>query len=139
VDNGEALVASSDLVFTGQWLGSKPKGSATNLKVASCLPEVVVGRTQTIQFRDYSADLDGLTHYDYYIDVQENYLSYKFGYITCEGYVYGPFEDKTWSLDIDDVREESSDSPTFIDGTITITKLLMTKPVLVDGILDILP
>lgn len=135
----ETLVASGDIVFTGQILGSKAKGSATTQRLASCLPEVVTGRTQTIQFRDYNADLTTLSHYDFWITIQENYLTYKVLAITCEGYVYGPYEDKTWTLDIDDVREETSEAPAYMDGTVTIDSLLMVKPVLVDGILSILP
>jgi hypothetical protein len=135
----EALLESGDLFLTAPVIGSKPKGSATNLRVQSCAPEIVVNRTQTISFRDYNADLEDLSHYDFWISIQQNYQSLQLVYITCEGYVYGPFDNKTWVLDLDDVREETSEQPVFMDGTITITKLLMTKPVLVDGVLNILP
>lgn len=135
----EALVASGDIVFSPPIIGSKPRGAATTLRVQSCSPEIVTSRTQTINFRDYNANLDDLSHYDFWINKQQNYAAMKLLPITCEGYVYGPFEDKTWTLDIDDVREENNEQPVFMDGVITITKLLMTKPVLVNGILSILP
>jgi len=139
VASWEALVTSGDLVFSGDILGAKPKGSSTSLRTASCSPERVTARVQTITFKDYNADLTSLAHYDFWITIQENFAAYKLLYITCEGYAYGTFENKTWSLDIDDVREETSEAPLYIDGSITITKLLMTKPVLVPGLLDILP
>lgn len=135
----EALVAAEKIFLTAPVVGAKPKGSPTSLRVQSCAPEMVVSRTQSITFRDYNADLNSLTHYDFWISIQENYQALKLMYISCEGYVYGPFDNKTWVLDIDDVREETKEAPVFMDGAITITKLLMTKPVLVDGILDILP
>lgn len=135
----EALVESGDIVFSAPILGSKPKGSTTNLRVQSCSPEIPVSRTQTINFKDFNADLETLTQYDFWINKQENFQALKLLYITCEGYVYGPFEDKTWTLDVDDVREETKESPTYIEGTITITKFAMTKPVFVDGILTLLP
>lgn len=139
VDTWETLVAAGKIVLTAPVIGSKPKGSPTNLRVQSCAPEIVVSRTQTINFRDYNADLANLTHYNFWISIQEQYQQLKFMYISCEGYVYGPFDNKTWVLDIDDVRDETKEAPLYMDGVITITKLLMTKPVMVDGILDILP
>lgn len=135
----ETLVESGDLVFTGPIIGSKPKGTATRLRTQSCSPEVVTARTQTINFRDFNADLDTLTQYDFWNSIQNNYSTLQLLYITCEGYVYGPFDNGIWTIDVDDVRNETSEEPVFMDGSISISKLELTKPVLVDGILAILP
>jgi len=135
----EDLVLSSDLVFTGSLIGSKPKGSATKLRTQSCAPEVVTARVQTLSFRDFNADLDNLTQYDFWNSIQNNYSTLQLLYITCEGYVYGPFDNGSWSIDVDDVRNETSEEPVFMDGSISISKLTLTKPVLVAGILSILP
>lgn len=134
-----ALVASNDLVFSSEIIGSKPKGTATRLRTKSCSPEVVVSKQQVINFRDYNADLGYLTHYDFWISIDNNYSNLKVGYITCEGYVYGPFDNRTWSMDLDDVRDENSEQPVNFDGSITIDITSITKPVFVSGILDILP
>lgn len=129
-----ALRDSGDLVLSGEVIGSKPKSTATRLRTKSCSPERVVSRQGTINFRDYNADLTNLTQYDFWSFIDENYGNLKFGYITCEGYAYGPFDNRTWSIDVDDVREETSEQPVNFDGVITYDKLTITKPVLVPGL-----
>lgn len=135
----EALIASGDIIITRQVLGEKTEGSPTTLRVASCLPEIVTGRTQTINFQDYNADDENYTHYDMWISLQENYGALIFFYITCDELVYGPFANGTFVLDVDDIRPQTSEEPMYIGGSVTINKKLMTKPVKVAGILDIIP
>lgn len=135
----QALMASSDLFITASIIGSKPKGTATSLRTKSCSPEEVTARTQVLNFRDYNADLTNLTHYDFWISIQQNFPNLKLLYITCEGYVYGPFDNGTWTLDIDDVRDETSEQPVNMDGSISINAFNLVKPVFVPGLLNALP
>lgn len=134
----ETFVQGGIIVFSPGVLGSKPKGTTTTQRIQSCLPEVVTQREQTIQFRDYNADPDTLSNYDFWINKQENYSVLKFGYVSCEGLVYGPFNNGTWTIDLDDVREENVETKLYMDGTISVFTNLV-KPVKVPGILTLIP
>ena len=133
----ETLIADEKIFLSGQVIGSKAKGSPTSLRVASCLPEVVVGKSNTISIRDYNSDNTTFTDYAFYSDIEANFARLKFFYITCDELVYF-IEDGEWSAAVDDVRDETKEAPAYFDLTVTCNSLQMIVPVKVAGITDIL-
>lgn len=133
----EQLIADEKIFVSGKIIGSKAKGSPTTLRVASCLPEVVVGKTTTISIRDYNSDNNDFKDYSFYQDIEENYARLKFFYITCDELVYF-YEDGEWAAQIDDVRDETKEQPVYFDFVVTATPKLMVTPIKVTGISDII-
>lgn len=128
----ETKVNAGEIVFSGQVLGQKPKGTATKKKLASCVPERVTNVTRQLQFTDANADNDAFTDYDFWNDKFENQDAFVFGYLTCEEYFYGFFN--RWSLEVDDTREPNSEDEFKWDGTIQYLDLTAKKPVKLTGI-----
>jgi len=128
-------IEAGDIVVTGDLLAQKPKGSTTKTRVASCLPEVVTGQQQTVQFRDYNADSDTMTEFDFYNSITENYASLNLLLITCDDRVY-LYDAGTWSIELDDVIPETVEEGAYMDGTILINKLGLAVPVSVPGLTD---
>lgn len=124
--------AAGEVVFSGQVLGQKPKGTFTKKKLASCRPEIVTGVTRQLTFTDSNADNDAFTDYDFWNDKQENQDILIVGYLTCEELFYGFFTD--WSLEVDDTRAEDSNEEFRWDGTILYNELTATKPIDLTGI-----
>lgn len=133
----EQLITDEKIFVSGKIIGSKAKGSPTTLRVASCLPEVVVGKTTTISIRDYNSDNTSFDDYAFYRDIETNYARLKFFYITCDELVYF-YEDGEWSAQIDDVREETKEQPAYFDFVATATPSAMVVPTKVVGISDII-
>lgn len=131
----EAFIASGDITFSGYVVGSKAAGSDTNLRVASCLPEVKVGRSTVISIRDYNSATDG-TDYLFYQSL-ENYAGFHFFYITCDELVYF-YDVGTWVASPDDVRGETSEEPVHFAMNVTTNFLGIKVPVSVPGILGLL-
>ena len=131
----EAFIGSGDIVISGFVVGSKAAGTDTNLRVASCLPEVKVGSNKVITIRDYNSASD-LTDYDMY-SAMENYAGFHWFYITCDDKVYF-YDVGTWVSSIDDVRGETREEPVFFQATITTNLIGMKKPVIVPGITSII-
>lgn len=137
VSTWEALIADDKIFVSGHVVGSKAQGSDTNTRVASCLPEVKTGSTKTISIRDYNADPENQTEYDFYKSIEDNYASLKYFYITCDELVYF-YENGIWSAVVDDVRGETKEEPVHIAVTVNVNEIGMKKPVKVTGILDII-
>jgi len=133
----EALIADEKIFISGQVIGSKAAGSDTNTRIASCIPEVKTGSTKTISIRDYNSDPENLTEYEFYGDIEANYNTLKFFYITCDELVYF-YDNGIWSAAIDDVRPETKEEPVHIAITVNVNEIGMKKPVRVDGILNII-
>lgn len=132
INEWSTKVAAGDIVFSGQVLGQKPKGTFTKKKLASCKPEQVTGVTRQITFTDANADNDNFTDYDFWNDKQENQDIYIVGYITCEELFYGFYSD--WSLEIDDTRPEDTNEEFKWDGTILFNSLTAPAPIDLTGI-----
>lgn len=133
----EAFKESGDIIFFGHVVGSKAKGTDTNTRIASCLPEVKTGSQKVISIRDYNDDPDNYTQYASYKSIEDNYASLNWFYITCDERVFF-YNWGTWTAAIDDVRPETKEEPAFVDFVVTVNEIGMKTPIHVPGILDIL-
>lgn len=132
----QAALLANKIHASGEILGSKPKGSFTKKKVASCRPEQVVGGEKVINFSDYNADLAAFTDYDFWNQIFVKQLQLVFGYLDCDDNFYGFIPN--WSLEIDDTREEDVKGNTFFEGVITYESTTMQKPIYIPGLNNIL-
>ena len=129
----ETKITANEVHASGQILGSKPKGSATKAKLASCLPERVTGYTRSINFKDFNADTTAtLGDYDFWAGIDSNQDLYLMGFVTCDDLFYGWYGE--WALDVDDVRPESSDEAAYFEGVIEYKELALPKPQLIAGL-----
>ncbi len=125
-------LTANDLHATGEIKGSKPRGTTTKKKLASCLPEKVVGGTKSINFTDANSDNAAFADYDFYNHIIENQGNLVFGYTTCDDLFYGFIPN--FSLDHDDVRTDNSDDEMVFDGIITYNGVSMIKPISLPGL-----
>lgn len=128
----ETNIANGNIGFTGRVLGQKPKGSPTKKRVASCLPERTTNYGRTWQWKDSNADLATLTEYDLYQFVDENQDVLHIGFYSCDGLLFGFFED--YSLDVDDTRAETNDDDAQMDGSVEIKSRYISKPTKIPGL-----
>lgn len=135
VEAWEAFIDADIIVTSGYIVGSKAAGSDTNLLVASCLPEVPVGRQTVISLRDYNSPTD-LSNYAFYQGLT-NYAGFHFFYITCDELVYF-YDVGTWVSSPDDVRGETPQEPLHFATTVTSNFMGIKVPVYVPGILGLL-
>lgn len=131
LDEWQAHIAAGRIVFSGQVLGQKPKGTPTKKKLVSCRPEMVTGFTRQLQFTDPNADNGGFTDYDFWNDKDLHQTIYLVGYITCEEFFYGFFN---YALEIDDTRVENSEEEFKWDGLIQYLDRTAKKPIKLTGI-----
>lgn len=129
-------LASGAIGATGRVLGSKPKGSPTKKKLASCLPERTTNYNRTWNWKDSNADLSTLTEYDFYQFIDENQDVLHVGFLTCDSLFYGFFED--YSLDVDDTRVDTSDEDAGMEAGVEIKSRLISKPTKIPGLAAIL-
>ena len=133
VSEWETKITANEIHASGQILGSKPKGSPTKEKLASCLPERVTGYTRQINFKDFNADnTSALGDFDFWSGIDANQDLYLMGFITCDDLFYGPYG--SWSLDVDEVRPENSDEASYYEGQIEYKELTLPKPQLIAGL-----
>lgn len=128
----DAFITANKIHSTGKILGSKPKGSVTKKKVASCVPEIVTGGEKSLNFSDFNADNVLFTDYDFYNGLLDLQGSLVVGYTTCDDEFYGWIENAV--LDVDDTREEDVKGNTFFEGVITWEAIKMIKPVKIPGL-----
>ena len=138
LDLGEwtTAITAQSVAASGKIVGNKPKGTSTSLRVDSCSPEQKVQGTKTLQIFDYNSDNTNFAEYDFWNYIQANRSSLSVGYIDCDENFYGWIEN--FSVDLDDVREDSVDGRTFFDILLTWNGLLMEKPTNIPGILSTL-
>ena len=129
-------LASGAVGVTGRVLGSKPKGSPTKKKVASCLPERTTNYTRTWAWKDSNADISTMSEYDFYIFVDENQDVLDFAAFTCDELLYGFYSD--YSLDVDDTRVDTNDEDAGIECTLELKSRLITKPTKIPGLAAVL-
>lgn len=134
----EEMITDLDIVISRPILGSKGEVSTTSLRINSCQPEVVTGGSMPFAFEMYEADKTDFNHIKFWKDIQNKYSQLKFMAITCEGFVYGPFENKTWSITASEVRENTKETPAKISGTITVAEYILQVPVFVDGLVALI-
>jgi hypothetical protein len=131
LEEWQAKIAAGSVVFSGQVLGQKPKGTPTKKKLVSCRPEMVTGFTRQIQFTDPNADNENFTDYDFWNDKDVNQDILIMGYLTCEEFFYGFF---TYAIEIDDTRVENSEEEFKWDGLMQYLDRTAKKPVKIPGI-----
>jgi len=130
------FVKKGKITMTGDVLGKKDKGTFTSKMVDSCSPQRPVGKTNTLTFTDFYLDVINFTDYTFYNRIRNEYKNYKFGYIKCDGSFTG-FIDK-FSIELDDVIEDSSTGSTFWDGTITWNGFDSIVPVIIPNLVNYL-
>lgn len=113
----QTKIEAGEIVSTGELMGQKPKGSFTKGKFASALPEEVTGKTNTVQFKDYNAELDENEDLVFWHTIQKNYRKYGMGYVDDHDNFRG-FHNK-WAPEIDDTIEEDTNGSTYVDGVVT--------------------
>lgn len=131
----EALGAAIDaqtLVASGKVLASQAKGTTTKQRVNSCDPERPTNRTEIINWKDYNADNEDFSEFDYWNDKFENQDRFLLGWTTCDELVYGFIS--SYSLDFNPNRPETSNEASFIEGAFELNTLLLLKPTKVAGI-----
>lgn len=133
--NVHAAMCAGLLNFTGEVLGSKPKGTFTKKRTGSCSPEKTVGGSKTVVFQDYNAS-DDLIEFDFWDWVNQNTKRLKFGWVNCSEMMY--MYQGSWDLEIDEVEEDTNDGSTFMDGLVTMSTKDLIKPVYVPGIMELI-
>lgn len=136
IDAWTAAIAADPptIHVSGEVVGQRPKGSVTKLRVAGCRPEQVISSADTITFRDYNADLTGLSEFAFWNSILANVSGLNLMVITCDDLVYF-YEAGTWNLEISPVIAETIDEANYMDGTINLLgDGSMVVPVLVSGL-----
>lgn len=132
----QTKMTAGDVHASPEIKGSKPKGTFTKKKVASCRPEKVVSGSKSIQFTDSNADNTNFTDYAFWNHIMANQETLQFAYMTCDDLLY-PFVGD-FSLEMDDVRPDTNQEEAVFDGTITWDELAMGVPQQIAGLYDIL-
>lgn len=132
LEEWQTAIANGDVGFTGRVLGQKPKGTPTKRRVASCLPERTTMVDRTWQWKDSNADLATLTEFDLYQFVDENQDTLHIAFYSCDGLLFGFFED--YSLDVDDTRTEPNDEDAVMEGSAVVKSRLISKPTKIPGL-----
>lgn len=136
LDNWIYAICNGVLFFTGKVLGERPKGSATKKKLSSCEPEMVVSKTNTLNFKDYNSDKVGFTDVDFWNGIEANKKSLLFGQVLCDDTFY--MESVPFDIEIHPVTEPNNTDNHYYDGTITWIANEITKPILVPGLNEFL-
>jgi hypothetical protein len=113
----QTKIEAGEIVATGELLAQKPKGSFEKQKYSSVTPEEVKAKTNTIQFKDYNAELDANGDLLFWDSIQKNYRSYGIGYTDDHDNFRG-FHNN-WAPEIDDTIEEDVNGSTYVDGVVT--------------------
>lgn len=118
-------------VGSGLLMGQKAKGSFTKKRIASCMPEGIVGAEKQITFQDYNTDTvtspgPGCLAYTFWNTILVESSNYKLYYETCDGYVYGPIND--FVLEVDEVIEDNNTGSSYFDGTVLWNDIEMACP-----------
>lgn len=121
---------------TGEILGDIPEASFEEKKLSSCKPAQPTGASNTINFEDYNADLEGASEIDAYNDAIENQGNMIVGYTDCDDNFYGFIGN--FSLKASAVRDQDVKGNTYVKGTITYDSLTMIAPVSIPGLNAIL-
>lgn len=131
-------IAAQRIGFSGEILGQKPKGTFTTKKLASCLPEQITGAEYQISWVDANSDNEEFSDYDFYKYLQLNANNLVAGYLTCDDLLYWGLTNL--SLEIDDVRVESSDEEMNFDVVLRYktSNNTMVKPIHLPGLNAIL-
>ncbi len=132
------MIDADEIIVSDTILGSKGEVSVTSIRTNSCQPEIPTGGTMPFAFEDFNADTTGFNHIIWWRQIQRKYNLLKFMAITCEGYVYGPFDNGTWSIVASEVRENTKETPTKIAGTITVAEYELQVPVFVSGLIGLI-
>lgn len=127
---------NGNVVGSGLLMGQKPKGSFTKKRIASCMPEGIVGAEKQITFQDYNTDTvtspgPGCLAYTFWNLILNRASDYRLIYETCDGYLYGPISD--FIIEIDEVIEDNNTGSTYFDGTITWNDVDMACPAYLAG------
>ena len=132
----DAAIAAGDVVVSGELIGSKPKGTFTKKRVSSCSPERVIGGEKTVVFQDYNrSEVHGdCSKFTFWNTILANPKAFRAVLFTCDGYAYGPIDDFT--LEADEVIEETNTGNRYVDGSIMWNQLDMICPEETDLVFD---
>lgn len=83
-----AAQTANDVHLLPIGIGSKPETSKTNLKLAACEPEQLVGETHTLPFRTYQTDGTALTDFAAHNTARQNMGAFRLFWIGCDGLFY---------------------------------------------------
>lgn len=135
-DEWDAAIAAGDAVWSGELMGSKPKGTFVKKRVSSCSPERVTGGEKTIVFQDYNrSEVHGeCSKFTFWNTILANPKGYHAVFLTCDGYLYGPIDNFT--LEADEVIDEVNTGNRFVDGSMLWNNLSMECPVETDLVFD---
>jgi hypothetical protein len=136
IENVKFAICNGLLFVTAELLGQKPKGSFTKRRLTSCGPEKTISGTKTITFQDFNADIDTLIDFDFWKGINDNKNFLQVGWVTCDGRWYQTVAD--WDLELDEVIEDTKDGKSFYEGVITMSEKDLVKPIITDGLLDVL-
>lgn len=122
------------IVVSGPVMAGKPAASNSKRQIYRCRPEQIISSTKTIDFMDYNNTCNG--NYDFWNDISMYPTKYQVGWFHCDGSFYGFYN---FTLEIDEVIEDTNKGSTYKVGKITILHLNMLKPrVIPYGMLDYL-
>lgn len=131
----EAFLQKCQIRITGELMGEKGAAQTDKIRVTSCNPEIVSGRTETLTFSDYNNDSEFKTHLAFYNEFMNNPTSYVVGWFNAAGEFYGFFR---YGLEVSEVVPNNNRELTHIDGTITIETKDMPIPVDIPGLQDLM-
>lgn len=118
------LITSCKIRISPPILGSKARGSFTKARPSSCLPEVPIYGTKTVNFsaKDYPTDLSNFTFWN---EVDVNQQLYKVGWFMCNGELYGFYP---YASEVDEEFGDNKTTERMITGVITIESREMLVP-----------
>lgn len=121
----QALIDAGNVRISGELMGSKPLGSDTLLRTASCRPEQPISGQKTWQFTDYNTSLS-LQEYDFWNHFKIYARQYKVGFLDCEDRFYAFYK---FGLAVDEEKDDNINGTSRITGTFTVEELEMLIPV----------
>lgn len=129
-------ITANEVHASGQLLASKPQGSFTKKKVASCQVEKSSNATKQIDFQDYNTDNTAFAVHAFWNTFIDNPGKWQLGWITCDGLFYGWQTD--FDIEVDEQIEEDVLGNSFIAGSLFYNRLNMTVPQDITGLSGVL-
>lgn len=86
------------VVISPPLLAELPAAETTSSDTRSCAPATITGYTQTLSFESYNHDPVNFAEFDFWRQLARNYTSFNFYYVGCDGLVYGPVPNPSFSV-----------------------------------------
>lgn len=127
------------LIMSSPILGSKAEDSFTRQRFNSCQPEEVSGAIKTFNFEDFNHVPVTAAQIAWWRQIQEKYGVLKVLFVTCDDFVYGPYDNGTWSINVSEIRDTTKESKTKWAGSIQVADNgLLTVPYYVPGLVGLI-